>query len=146
MTAHLRIAHDTERTLLARLLGYQERIEAILARGEHILDAGATLDGGAIGQLRWELARTLGEYQIFKHTRLFDPLIVRGGPRSAAAAAMKQSCITLGGAFRAYVIRWTAADILDRPDPYRTAALVEVGRLRTHLKREREGARQLLQP
>ncbi|MBV9842841.1 MAG: hypothetical protein JOY99_15110 [Sphingomonadaceae bacterium] len=144
MTAHSRIQADGLTSPHKRLIGYQDRIEALLARAEMALAARGKLDAGEIGHIRWELARLLSEYQIFKHVRLFDPLIAQGGPRSAAAAAMKESCVAVGEAFRAHVLKWGAAAILDRPAAYRAATMVEIARLRTHLKRERDGVRTLL--
>jgi hypothetical protein len=126
------------------VLSYQSRIEAVLTRGDALLAQEGRPDTAALGQLRWEITRLLTEYQIFKHARVLDPVIARGGPGAAAAAAIKEDCVAAGDALRAHVLRWSAVSIMDQWPDYRAAARQNAKRLRAHLAVERVNFRNLL--
>ena len=121
----------------------QDRILAIVDRAEAILRSG-TRDVAALGQTRWEVARTLREYQLFKHSRIFDPIERAQDYRALRARQMKAECIRVGEEFRQYVLTWSVVSILDHWATYHPAALDAVARIRAHLASERAGIAELL--
>jgi hypothetical protein len=121
----------------------QDRILAIANRAETILRSGSR-DVTALGTCRWEAARALREYQLFKHNRIFDPLERGQDYRAIKARRMKADCIRVGEDFRAYVLKWSVVSILDNWDEYHPAALDVAKRIRIHLARERIGVAELL--
>ena len=121
----------------------QDRILAIADRAEAILRSDSK-DVAALGTCRWEAARALREYQLFKHSRIFDPLERGQDYRAIKARRMKADCIRVGEAFRAYVLKWSVVSILDHWADYQPAALDAATRIRTHLARERIGVAELL--
>ena len=122
----------------------QDRILAIADRSEAILRDPDNRDVTALGVCRWEAARVLREYQIFKHSRIFDPLERGQDYRAIKARRMKADCIRVGEEFRAYVLKWSVVSILDHWAEYPPAALDVCKRIRTHLARERIGVAELL--
>ena len=120
----------------------QDRILAILDRAEAILRSG-TNDVAALGKTRWEAARALREYQLFKHSRIFDPLERGQDYRAAHARRMKAECIRVGEEFRQYVLTWSVVSILDHWAEYHPAALDAIRRIRAHLASERRAIAEL---
>jgi hypothetical protein len=123
--------------LQSRIHGLVDRTEALL------LDRGAP-DIGALGSARWELARTLREYQLFKHSCIFDPLEQRRGADASSARIMKADCIRFGEEFLAYVLRWSAASPLQQWDEFESASRDMIARIRAQLAAERIGVTDLL--
>ena len=121
----------------------QDRILAIADRSEAILRSDSK-DVAALGNCRWEAARTLREYQLFKHNRIFDPLEKGQDYRAIRARRMKADCIRVGDEFRAYVLKWSVVSILDHWSEYHPAALDLIARIRAHLAKERIGVAELL--
>lgn len=121
----------------------QDRILAIVDRAESILRSEAR-DIAALGQARWEVARALREYQLFKHSRIFDPIERGQDYRAIRARRMKAECIRVGEEFRAYVLKWSVVSILDHWADYHPAALDAAARIRAHLAKERLGVAELL--
>jgi hypothetical protein len=121
----------------------QDRIHAIVNRSEAILRSDSR-DVAALGNCRWEAARTLREYQLFKHSRIFDPLERVQDYRAIKARRMKADCIRVGEEFRAYVLKWSVVSILDHWAEYHPAALDAVARMRAQLAKERAGVAELL--
>jgi len=121
----------------------RDRIHAIVDRAETILRSGVR-DVAALGQIRWEVARTLREYQLFKHSRIFDPIERGQDYRAALARRMKAECIRVGEEFRRYVLKWSVVSILDHWNEYHPAALDAIRRIRVHLANERPGISELL--
>ena len=129
----------------SQIVAYHTKIMSIVQETEATLRSDEP-DLMALGGLRWALGRTLGDYQLFKHTRFFDPLLERGTTRQVAIAErMKRACITAGIEYRAFVAEWDANSILDRWPHYRPAALAIMARIRAHIDAERDGLVQLLQ-
>jgi hypothetical protein len=130
--------------MFAKFVDLQDRVHAIVNRAEAILRDPDNKDVAALGTARWELARTLREYQLFKHSRIFDPLERGQDYRAIRARRMKADCIRVGEEFRAYVLKWSVVSILDHWSEYHPAALDAVARIRAHLARERVGVAELL--
>ena len=127
-----------------RFVELQDRILAITVRSEAILRDPDKRDVAALGNARWEVTRALREYQIFKHTRIFDPLEKCGDHRAFQARRMKAECIRVGEEFRRYVLKWSAVSILDHWADYHPAALDSIARIRAQLAKERIGVATLL--
>lgn len=123
----------------------QDRILAIVARAEAILRSDVR-DVAGLGKARWEVARALREYQLFKHARVFDPLSGGQDFRGVQARRMKAECVRVGEEFRQYVLKWSVVSILDHWAEYHPAALDAVVRIRAQLARERAGVLRLIDP
>ncbi|MFW2829235.1 hypothetical protein [Sphingomonas sp. ID0503] len=120
------------------LAAYQHRIIDIVGRAEAVIGADTRPSSQALGKLRWDLARAMNEYQVFKHSRIFDPAIAAGGERGSAASRMREACMAIGSEYRLYVAAWNATNILDNWDDYRAAALTMLARIRAHVDAEME--------
>jgi hypothetical protein len=127
-----------------RFAEFQSRIEALLVRGEAVLRATDDRDVSQLGQTRWEMARLLREYQLYKHTRIFDHFERVGGSQAALARQMRAECIRVGEEFRAYILKWSVTSILDNWAEYQPAALDAIARIRAQLVREQVGVERLL--
>jgi hypothetical protein len=129
----------------ARYVQHVERIEEILHRAEGIVRGAARdPDIAALGRLRWELSRTVREYQLFKHMMIFDPLIAAGGWQASMARELKDDCLRAGADYRDYLARWSVVSTLDHWSEYKPAALAAAARMRRHMTRERTRMEQLL--
>lgn len=130
--------------MFEQFIELQDRIPAIINRAESLLQNSDTYDVTALGQARWEAARCLREYQLFKHARIFDPLDRGQDSRAITARRMKAECIRGGEEFRAYVLKWSVVSIPDHWANYHPAALDAIARIRAQLIRERIGVAELL--
>jgi hypothetical protein len=122
----------------------QDRIHAIVDRAEAILREPGNRDVAALGQARWQAARLLRQYQLFKHSRIFDPIAASQDFRALRAKRMKEDCIRFGETFQDYVLRWSVVSISDNWEEYHAAALGSVARIRAQLVKERAGVAELL--
>jgi len=120
-----------------RFTNLQGRIRGLIERTETLLLDPTARDIGALGSVRWELARTLREYQLFKHSCIFDQLEQHHDPRAPRARAMKADCIRFGEEFLAYVLRWSAASPLQQWDEFEAASRDLIARIRAQLAKER---------
>jgi hypothetical protein len=124
---------------------HQDKALAIMSRVSRTLSS-TPPDVKALSQARWELARTLRAYQLYKHGSIFDPIIAREqGDRVTMARSMRADCIRMGEEYRLYVLKWSAVSVIDVWAEYRSAAIGIIGRLRAHLESERKGIVQLEQ-
>jgi hypothetical protein len=130
--------------MFEQFIEFQDRILAIVARAEAALLDPVKRDVAALGQSRWELARALREYQLFKHSRIFDPLERCQDYRAVKAQRMKAECIRVGEEFRKYVLKWSVVSILDHWADYHPAALDAIARTRAQLAKDRIGVAELL--
>lgn len=131
--------------MFEQFIEFQDRILAIVARAEAILRDPANRDVAALGQTRWEVARALREYQLFKHNRIFDPLERSHDYRAVKARRMKAECTRFGEEFRKYVLKWSVISIIDNWADYHPAALEATARVRAHLAKERIGIVELIE-
>ena len=122
----------------------QDHIHAIVDRAEAILREPGNRDVASLGQARWQAARALRQYQLFKHGRIFDPIAASQDFRALKARQMKEDCISFGDAFHKYVLRWSVVSIADNWEEYHAAALGSVARIRAQLVKERVGIAELL--
>lgn len=120
-----------------RFTELQGRIHGLVERTEALLLDSTARDIGALGSARWELARTLREYQLFKQSCIFDQLEQRHDPRAPRTRVMKADCIRFGEEFLAYVLRWSAASPLQQWDEFESASRDMIARIRAQLARER---------
>jgi hypothetical protein len=122
----------------------QDKILAIVARSEAFLLDETRRDVGGLGRTRWDLARTLREYQSLIFTQIFDRYEHRADQAGQLARQMKNDCIRAGEDFRQYVLKWSVISILDHWDDYRPAALEAIAKVRSQLAKERAGVTDLL--
>ena len=127
-----------------RFTEYQSRIHGLVDRTEAFLLDREARDVGALGSARWELARTLREYQLFKHSCIFDPLERRCDPKALGVRIMKADCIRFGEEFLAYVLRWSAASPLQQWEEFESTSRDMIARIRAQLAAERIGVTELL--
>lgn len=130
--------------MFEHFLELQDRILAIASRAEALLRSD-TKDVATLGQGRWEVARALLEYQMFKHSRIFDPIDRAQNGRAARARGMKAECLRFGDELRAYVLKWSSLSVVDHWEQYKPAALEGIARMRAHLARERAEIAELLE-
>lgn len=131
--------------LQPRLDQLQAETIAMLDDARVLLTGERAAAGEAIAAVRWRLARKLREYQVFKHSRIFDPAITSGSPSlEEAGRQLKIDCIAGGEHFRRYVRRWTGVDLAEQWAEFE-AATIEIDRnLRDHLAAEGLQVRLLL--
>jgi len=122
----------------------QDRILAIVARSEAFLLDETRRDVGGLGRTRWDLARTLREYQALIFTQIFDRYERHSSQAGRLAEQMKSDCIRAGEDFRQYVLEWSVISILDHWEDYRPAALEAIAKVRHQLAKERAGVTELL--
>jgi hypothetical protein len=122
----------------------QDHILAIVDRAEAILRDPGNRDTAALGQARWQAARALRQYQLFKHSRIFDPIAAGQDFRALKARRMKEDCIRFGEGFHEYVLRWSVVSIPDNWEEFHVAALASIARIRAQLAKERAGVAELL--
>ena len=70
-------------------IAHQARILLQLSQAEDLLRAGDEQAVEALGRMRWLLVRLLREYQIFKHSRIFEPALRQGSAMQVAVAAKR---------------------------------------------------------
>lgn len=116
---------------------------AITVRAEAILKA-ADPDIAKLGEGRWEVARALREYQLYKHGMIFDPALRDHGERAVMAGRMKAECTRVGEAFHKYVLKWSVVSIGDHWSEYQPAALASIARIRAQLEKEKASVAELL--
>lgn len=130
--------------ILSRLEELQAVTVALLDQARATIDAGPTQQD----QLRTvadRLAYELQAYQLFKHDRIFDPLIASGSPSSREAArCLKADCVAGGEAFAFFVRQWREQDLQAGWGEFRPAVLNLGTRLRDHIKAEEVQVRLLL--
>lgn len=131
-------------TSLEELLRHQARAGAVAARSLALLAEGGPDAIRALSQARWEAMRILREYQIYKHFRIFDPMIEERSLRSLPAKRMKAECATLGDAFVAHSLKWSSCSIDDHWPEYRRTSEAMIAAILRHLERERQGVASLL--
>ena len=102
-------------------------------------------DTAGLARARWAMMRALTAYQLFKHSKIFDPMIAKARPADAhRLLRMKRACTDMGDAFRAYVQQWSACDVGASWAEYQPAALAMIARVRAHIAGERKAVGALL--
>ena len=132
-------------TILSRLQIYHDDIVARIAASVAVIEADNLSSLSILSARRWQMVRLLREYQIFKHSRIFDPAIANGSPSEVAAArGMKINCIAMGNAFSSYVKLWSSGLITTSWEDYRIAMIEMSAVLTRHVKSERRNVEALL--
>lgn len=130
---------------LSRLGEYQRRIAHIIVAARDALAGDSASGQKTVAGARWELVRILREYQLFKHTEIFDPLIAYGDSvRATNASRLKTRCIDLGQSYGDHVQRWSLQAPMNAWDDYRDEALTMIERINRHLGDEAEQVARLL--
>jgi hypothetical protein len=124
---------------------HQEVALRLLAEGADALAQGPAVVLEHSAGLRQELRQVLSAYQVFKHDIIFDPAIASGDPeRASLAREMKVHCIAAGEVFRAHMMQWTPARIVDDWADYKAATRLTLNQLHRHIDAERAGIGELL--
>lgn len=127
------------RSLLDRLVEHQNGVREIFARAEACLRHPHQRDALTLAKLRWEVARAIGAYTLFKHHELFDPLVTHGNAEQARVAAeAKRVCLAMGEQFHAHVRKWSGTPVAEHWDDYKPAAVAIMAKLRVHFDTERQ--------
>lgn len=130
---------------IIRLEGYQEQIRRIIGQALPVVRDGDPSQCMSLASARWQLLRVLREYQLFKHTEIFDPIIGHGpGLKASAAALLKKRCVELADEHHRYVQRWSLEGLGTAWPQYRSEALVMADRIEQHLRQEMRDVRALL--
>ena len=125
-------------TILTRLQSYHDDIISRIAASVAVIEADNLSSLSTLSARRWQMVRLLREYQIFKHSRIFDPAIAKGSPSEIEAAQeMKINCIAMGNVFTSYVKTWSSGLITTRWEDYRIAMIEMSTLLMRHVKSER---------
>lgn len=130
---------------LALLIERQSKIAALLQSADALLVVGNPVDRAAMAALRWQLVRTLREYQLFKHQEIFDPLVAAGDAGIAHRAdGMKDRCVAIGNTYLAHIDSWANGATMETWDTYVTQTRGVLAKITRHLDRERGEATDLL--
>jgi hypothetical protein len=79
------------------------------------------------------MATVLGDYQVFKHERIFNPALTHADPELAGLAReMKVECIAAGETFRAHLQGWRVEDIRGAWTNYQATARLTINQPRRH--------------
>ncbi len=114
-------------------------VRGIIARAETCLRHPHQRDALTLAKLRWEVARAIGAYTLFKHHELFDPLVAHGTAEQARVAAeAKRACLAMGEQFQAHVRKWSGTPVADHWDEYKPATVAILAKLRAHFDTERQ--------
>jgi len=127
-----------------RMRGFHRQIRDLLAESLSAIEL-AERNTVTLAALRWRLVRLLREYQLFKHTEIFDP-IIRGdrASRSADAGRLKAACEETGAAYNDHIRRWNLSGTGETSPDYAADARHMIRRVGEHLDREQLDIRRLL--
>ncbi|RZM05334.1 MAG: hypothetical protein EOP68_18380 [Sphingomonas sp.] len=132
-------------TAIAHLHRHQDALSVLIDQITALLAGDPEAARLPLAGVRWSIARKAREYQLFKHTEIFDPAIVRGRPAQAALAAdLRRACLTVSGEYEAHIRRWAGRDTVIEWAAYRGDVVAMVSRLRRHLLVERQQVERLL--
>jgi hypothetical protein len=127
------------------LKGHHELIRADIEDAKREFARNDASSAKALALIRWELMRHLRAYQLYKHSRIFDPLIASSSPsRSGAAADLKSRCMELSSAYETHVKRWSLAGPAGAWDQYVAEAMAMSVRIERHLALEHREVSRLL--
>lgn len=122
---------------LTRLQEHQSRAAEILGRAQAALAGSQDVESARLAQMRWELMRVLRDYQLFKHTEIFNPVIQTGTPAEAKTAAqLKDRCVGIAALYADHARKWTLMGAVDAWPHYRTEALRMIRDLEAHMAAE----------
>lgn len=125
-------------SILNLLQTYHDDIVERIAASVTLIENEGLSSLSTLAARRWQMVRLLREYQIFKHSRIFDPAIAKGSSSEIAAAyKMKVNCIAIGDEFAAYVRHWSSGVIATNWEDYRFAMIEMSTSLMAHVKTER---------
>lgn len=118
---------------------------SLLRDAQALVIADARAAAATLTRNRARIFALLGDYQRFKHGRVFDPVIAEGhGRRCATARLLKCECVLMGDSFAAYVSRWQHADLAADWPAYRRDMMTITEQLLDHLRVEQAAIAALL--
>ena len=89
-------------------------------------------------EVRHQFTDAMRRFQVYKHSKLYDPHIYAGSPRREAAQALKSRCIKLGDDYDDYCRKWNVYQALADWPAFRLAALAMMAEIRASLAEEAE--------
>ncbi len=124
---------------LDRLEEHQDRIVGLIGEARHAVLGPVATAREELARVRWQMLRAMREYQIFKHSEIFDPVIASPDAlRVASARRLKTSCIAASERYRQHTLRWSTQGIAAAWPAY-VLALEETCRaIEGHLADERD--------
>jgi len=96
-----------------------------------------------LANYRTVLTKALHELQIYKHRKIFDPILQSDRPERMTVMQLKVECVLIGTEYQAYTTKWTSADVRTRWPEYRLAALSMMSRIREGLAKQDDAIRNL---
>ena len=121
---------------IRKMSDYHTRLRTLLDRSSEAL-ANDAVDIVTLAGLRWQLVRLLREYQLFKHTEIFDP-IIRHRPlgRNEHASRLKARCEIMGTRYNDFIKRWHLGASGPSSSDYRDAARKMIDDVAQHVVEE----------
>lgn len=99
----------------------------------------------ALALVRWELMRHLRAYQLYKHSRIFDPIIGSGiGAKTIFAQELKDRCLALARDYETHVTKWSLTGPAAAWSDYVSEAQAMSKRIERHLFQETQQIEALL--
>jgi hypothetical protein len=127
------------------LYAHQDRLLALVAEAEALVEAEPDRSAHRLATIRWEMVRLMREYQLFKHGEIFDPMIASGSATQAALARdLKARCHAASDRYVEHTRRWSTGGIMVEWADYRLAVLAMADAVRDHMQQEREAVTMLL--
>lgn len=131
-------------TAVLRMREYHAQLSHLLDRSSHAI-AEDEAGNVALAGLRWQLVRALREYQLFKHTEIFDPLIRNvAADRVRDATSMKDRCEQIGAQYNSFIKAWHLGNGGPSSSGYRAAARRMLDAVSRHVATEGEQIPHLL--
>ena len=129
----------------ALLEAYQTRIAAALDDKLRAVAGAEDRRAHSIAEARWALVRLLREYQLFRHTRIFDPIIgSKNFSRATQADILKGKCLAAGNHYRQHVAKWSLTCTDHSWPTYEAELRVLIAGINDHLSAEAQSVRKLL--
>ena len=129
--------------LLAEFRRHHSAIVSILNRSRPLFGKSSDEALAALLEHRAQLAAGMQNFQVFKHRRIFDPIIQGGGPNQTIAGHLKADCTALGNEYDHFRREWTEAEMRAQWPKYRLSALVMITEIRKRLADQDDVVRSL---
>lgn len=127
------------------LEAYQTRIAAALDEKLRAVAGPQHSRAKSVAAARWALVRLLREYQLFKHTRVFDPIInSKDFARATQADILKSKCLVAGDQYRQHVAKWSLTGTDHSWPAYEVELRLLMAGIKSHLSAEASGVSALL--
>ncbi len=106
---------------------------AILDQARPLLNDSYDTAWPALAEFRKRLATEMHEFQVYKHSEIFDPIVASDRADRSIAEALKADCIKLGNEYHTFRQTWEKADAYSRWSEYCLSAILMMTRIRKRL-------------